>query len=521
MLKKIKVKKEAAWLLLIFLTAIFSRFLFFKESTYFGFDEARDAYTAQAIYHDRDFRLIGPPANAPGLNHGPMYWYLLGPLYFLGNHNPYFVSAVFRILNALGVLVVFWIAKTFFNPLVGFLAAAFFAFSFEQNQYAMYVCHPPLAIFSWLAIFAGAAMLFKNKGKKSWTLPLIFGGAASAFQFELLMVHAFAVVAALLFFLRNKLKTIALSSWAAGIIAALFFLSTYIVSEIKFGFRSFISAFNLLKSGYGVMPAEDTRFSLFLRNFLLLIEDNILPIKGILPALLATALLIFLLLHLKKEPSVKFILLWILGGIFFLPLGGYNAYYVNAGIGVGIIIGFSFLVSKVWAKNKILGVLIITLVLGANFIHTYNQKKDSLIVDLKPQPFMKLADEQRVIEKMYAYAEGGGFTIRATNIPFSIPTVWAYLFENYAQKKFGYLPYWETGPVLGFPGELPKPKQGSTCVRFLLQEPSRGIPGVLIEYNQKEEALFSTVVKEEKIGDFILQTRKSVDKDCHNRRPEE
>jgi len=512
------VKKKKVFLILIFSLALLSRFLIFKESTYFGFDEARDAYTAENIYRLHDLRLIGPPANAPGLFHGPLYWYLLGPLYLLGQGNPYFVSAIFRVLNALGVLTIFGLAQAYFGSLTGFIAAALYAFSFEQNQYAMYVCHPPLAIFSWMAMFGGVIILEKRKNK-FWGLPLLLGGAASAVQFELLMISSLGVALVLLWLLRDKLKKVPWQSWLLAFGTALFFLSTYLLAEIKYGFRSIKSAFSLLKSDYNVMPAEQTKVGLYLKQLTLMFHDNLWPLPDFLLYPSFLSFIVLLLFYARKEKLVRFILIWLSGGIFLSLLGSYNAYYVNAGISLGIILGAAFLLGKLWQKNRLMSLIALASILITNFIFTYRQKPQSLIVDMKPQPYMKLADEERVIDKMYQYAENKGFTIRATNIPFSIPTVWAYLFENYALKKFGYLPYWETGPVLGFPGELPKPTKGSTCTRYLIQEPSRGIPGVLIEYNLKEENIFSTIVKEEKIGDFILQTRQSIDKDCHQKKP--
>jgi len=248
-------------------------------------------------------------------------------------------------------------------------------------------------------------------------------------------------------------------------------------------------------------------------------HDNVWPLPDRLLYFTFLVFVILLIYFARKEKLARYILVWIFGGVFLSLLGSYNAYYVNAGISLGVLMGAAYLLGKLWQKNRFLSLAVFISILTTNLVYTYRQKPYSLIVDIKPQPFMKLADEERIIDKMYGYTEGRGFTIRATNIPFSIPTVWAYLLENYALKKWGYLPYWETGPVLGFPGKLPKPTKGSTCVRFLIQEPSRGIPGVLIEYNLKEENIFSTIVKEEKIGDFILQTRKSKDKDCHNQKP--
>jgi hypothetical protein len=65
------------------------------------------------------------------------------------------------------------------------------------------------------------------------------------------------------------------------------------------------------------------------------------------------------------------------------------------------------------------------------------------------------------------------------------------------------LPYYQTGNTLGFEGNLPEPKDGTTCVRYLLKEPSGGIPKELFEEERRLVAVaifaFSIVVPITKI----------------------
>ncbi|KKQ45847.1 MAG: hypothetical protein US62_C0008G0001, partial [Candidatus Woesebacteria bacterium GW2011_GWA1_37_8] len=55
----------------VFVTAFFVRMINFRESVYFGYDEARDAYESQSIYKNLDLKVIGPPTASSGLHHGP------------------------------------------------------------------------------------------------------------------------------------------------------------------------------------------------------------------------------------------------------------------------------------------------------------------------------------------------------------------------------------------------------------------------------------------------------------------
>lgn len=512
---------KVRWVLvIIFFLAVLIRSIWFTDSVYFGFDEARDAYISQSIYKNFDIKLIGPPANAPNLFHGPFYWYLIGPIHLLSGGDPYLLSIVFRFLNALGVFLVFIIARLYFGNGVGVISALLYAFSFEQNQYAFYTIHPSLTIFSWMFLFWGAGILLRYKKDKNFLgLPLILGGASLAVQFELLMVHAIGAAFAVLILLRRKLEIISRNSLILAVSFSALFLGTYLIRELKYGFVGVQSALMLFNSGYSVMETGDNRVTFYLKKFLLILHDNILPVEGLWLYFFSIILLLPLFIHARKNIAVQLILIWIFAGILLLPLGGYNAYYVNAGLGVGLIIGSGFVLNKLYQKARILGVIVLGAVLIGNFLRVYDQNKNSLIVDLKPQPFMKLSDELKLIDKMYSYSNNQGFTIRVTGIPYRVQTVWAYLLENMTLKKWGYLPYLETGLVEGFPGKLPVPKNGSTCARFLIREPIRGIPQNLIDQDIKEENLFSDLVKEETIGHFTLQTRKSKDPNCHNKKP--
>ncbi|MFH1561169.1 MAG: glycosyltransferase family 39 protein, partial [Patescibacteria group bacterium] len=437
------------------------------------------------------------------------------PLYLISGGNPLFVSVVFRLINALGIILIFYLAKNLFDSKVAFLSALIFAFSFEQNQYAIYVCHPPLVIISHLILFTGAMILLKRKNK-FWGLPLIAIGACSAVQFELLGISALVTAAVIVFLLKDQLKKVSVKSWILAVLSGLFFLSTYLIGELKYGFRSIKSVLALLNSGYQVVPDGESRTVLYLKRLLLLFADNLLPFQGVLLILLTVLIIGAILFWSKKEKSLRLILIWIASCLFLIPLGGYNAYYVNAGIASGVIIAGAFVISKIIVKNKIFGLLVLMLILTSNLTRTIKQKDQSLIVDLKPQPYMKLADEKRLINYIYQYADGRNFTIRLINIPYRIQTVWSYLFNQYGQKVWGYLPLLETGLVDGFPGYLPQPQSGTTCLRFLIQEPTRGISDGLRIQTEKEEDLFSKVIEQKEFGDFRLQVRQARDQNCHN-----
>lgn len=500
--------KNKILLIALVLLALSVRLISFRESIYFGWDEARDAFMSQNIYKNLQLKLIGPPANAPGLFHGPLHWYLVGPMYLIANGDPYVVNIIFRVINALGVVAIFFIAKELFGKRVGYISALIFAFSFEQTQYAMYMGNPSWVVWSWLVMGIWAVLLYK---KNPWGV-LLWAGAASALQFELLEVNALLTAALVTFIFRKQIN---LKYSVKSVAAILIFLSTYIIAEFKFGFRSIKSVISLLQSGYNIIPAGQNKWTLWLGSWEQLFKDNIIPTEKYFIPLLILFLSLFLYLS-YKDKKIRTLWIWILAGLWLVPLGVYNAYYANVGIGLGVILAGVVVINKIWEKSAFLAVMLTLLVIFGNLIRITAQAPQSLILGIKAQPGMILNDETKLIDRMYQISDGRGFTVRATSMPYKIQTTWAYLFDQFGKKKYGYLPYWENGNILDYPGTLPSPIKGTTCLRFSVIEPIRWIPENLIGGDQKEENYFSDISSTENFGKLTLQIRHAKGPNCHN-----
>lgn len=102
-----KEQKIIRYLFLIFVFALVVRFLYFPNDIYFAYDQARDAFVSLKIFSG-DLKIVGPPATFRGVNHGALFYYLFGPFYYLFNSSPVGVAILVRVINALGVFVVFF-----------------------------------------------------------------------------------------------------------------------------------------------------------------------------------------------------------------------------------------------------------------------------------------------------------------------------------------------------------------------------------------------------------------------------
>jgi hypothetical protein len=507
-------KRDFLILFSILIVALCVRFYSFYESTYFGYDEARDAYISQEIYSEGNIKILGPTSFFPGLNHGPLHWYILGPLYVLADGSPFFVSALFRIVNALGVILIFLTATYLFNKQVGFFSSLLYAVSFEQSQYAMYVGNPSLAVFSWLLLFLGAALLLHKKTVLG--LLLIIIGVTTAIQFEIILLYTSIVAAFLIWLLRKSIK-VSLKQLFGLTGLALLLIGNFIVAEIKFGFLQSKTMFSILTEQKTVIEEGQNKVLFYLQSIEQLFHDNGVVVDSkLLFVLIVTGIIITLVWNGRKNISVQIVLVWMFSAVILLPFGAYNAYYTFVGVGIGVIIACSYVVWLVSKQHTTIAIILMSLLIIGNISLVLKQNKNSLIVDIKAQQGMKLTDELQIIDAMYTYAHGDDFTVRVTSMPYKVQTVWSYLFQWYGDKKYGYLPLWENKLIEGYPGFLPMPQKGTTCVRFLVKEPVRGIPEILIHQDEEEENYFSEIESEEKVGLFIIQYRKAKDINCHS-----
>src|SRR3989344_7058097 len=104
-------KKILLILIIILCFGFFLRTMYLpRGSVNFMYDQARDAYAVKEILAGH-LKVLGPPSSSQGLSHGVFYYYLVAPAYLIGGGNPVAVSAWLALVNTLGGLVVFFLAR--------------------------------------------------------------------------------------------------------------------------------------------------------------------------------------------------------------------------------------------------------------------------------------------------------------------------------------------------------------------------------------------------------------------------
>lgn len=501
------------WPAVIFFTAVLIRFLYFPNDIYFGFDQARDAFVAKQILNGH-LKIAGPPTTFEGLNHGGLFYYLYAPFYLIGKGDPAFTAAFLRVVNALGVFLIFVLAKILFNKYVGIIAALLFAASFEQTQFALYFSNPSFAAISVLIMFLGLAILLFSK--KDYGLIIALAGLGLSIQFELLLVYLILPFSLIILIFRKSMPK--LSSTIKLLAATTLFLTlfTFIISEIKFGFRSFHYVLQLLFNGFG--NSLFNKSSLYLFEMGQIVKFNL---TGLTELKLAVALTLFIsfliLLRSDSRKQMIFLSIWffsaamiyILGGNVDLKTTDVIQYQHNVGVSLSLITFVSYLFYILWKRNIFLPLILLMLIIAANLalIEKYNPLGS--MAEFNSQSFMLLSDEKKVLDYIYQDAKGKNFAVKGITLPFYINTTWSYLFEWYGLKKYGYLPVWNGINAAGYPGNLKveDAQDKAPDQRYLIIEPTRGIPGYLISDYLREESYFSDIKKETEIGKFKIQVR--------------
>lgn len=493
-------KVKILLVLLIFLLAIIFRFLYYPQNTYFGFDQARDAFAVREILSGH-LKIVGPPTATGIFHHGVLYYYIFAPFYLFSGGDPVAVSLFLRVLNAAGVFLLFPLVLVLFGEAAAILASFLFAVSFEQTQFALFLNHPSLAVISVLIFYLGLSYwIFK---KRMWGFFVSLFGLGLSIQFEFVETQLIAVFALFFLFFRRSTK-FNVKDILTGLLVFLVPISSFIISEIRHDFIIAKQIPDLLlnsSGGSGFATSSLSKFLFFInRHF----HDNLVANNFVIPfvAILFLITAIKLLMGRIYIKQTIFLSLWFFGGLLAYFFTDNDAYFYNTGTSIGLLVFASFLLLKLFSKSKLLTACILFLIFASNLslITKYNPLGPN--EKINPQKGLLLKDEERVIDFIYQRAEGSDFAINALTMPYNVNTTWSYLFEWYGKGKYGYVPIWGGDGAAGFPGSLQVEKARSKLPskRFLIVEPLEGIPSYLVDSFIKNEEIYATVIEKKRIG---------------------
>ncbi len=493
---------------LIFTVALFVRFLYFPDNINFAYDQARDSFAALDILKG-NFKVVGPPTTAGGnIFHGAGIYYVLAPIYFISGNNPEVAVAIFRVVNALGVFLVFYVGSLIFGKVVGILSAFLFAVSFEQSQYSLFFGHPALGDFTVLIFYLGLTLwIFQNR-PIGFVIALL--GLGLTLQFEdANLTLILSLITYLLIFHKN-LKLLNFKTISLGIVAFLVATSTFILSEIKYHFRMSQALLNIASHLGNNSSFNPVYLITAWERF---IHDNFLANKFLSPFILLFLGICVAVMIKKKDLRVKTIFLstWFLGGMIPHLLNPSFTYYYSPGATVSLLILAAFLICQLFRKNKILATIIFGVIIFSNLSLVISQNYKGPNSDIVIQPGMLTVSQKQVLDFIYQKAEGQTFSVSALTVPLNVKTTWDYLFNWYGAIKYHYLPVW-IGAADGFPGNLRVETNRSKLPnkQFTIIEPTIGIGQRQVEDFYRIENYFTKVIEERSFGTIKVQERERI-----------
>jgi len=433
----------------------------------FGHDQARDAYRIRSIVKDKDFKLLGPETDIPGVHHGPLFYYLVALPYVLFKGDPRAPVILVIFINLLGVpLIYFTSLKIFKNRLVALLSSLLYTFSYEVFEVSRWLSNPSPSLITLLLFFLGL-WLWIERDKRWWLFTSI--GLGLSIQFQFVFVYLFGLAVLIFFLFCPKVKS---GEWLRLLLALFLILSSFVIAEFKFKFMTtkvLVSFVSIQKSHF--LPIVEY-FDHYLNSLARTLIDNIFAWNTVFALFLFLFAIFYLYKYVEKSEkrALDFTVLWFFSTapLYAFSIGTVFTTYLNMGIALASFVLLARFIEKLISrKNFLLGLTLLTLSFAGNSTLILPTFKRGTTLSA-PSKSHYLKNEKRVVDYMYREANGQPFSFCSVTAPLFNNVVWSYVFETYGEAKYGYLPFW-SGPTQEEFDYLPPDKE-HVNLRFLLVE---------------------------------------------------
>jgi len=509
-------------LLTIYLLAVAVRLYVVRDYNFpFWFDVGRDAAVSREILEKPDLKIQGP--NASGTNdtvyHGVFYYYLIGPLYTLFGGNPQLVLATLIFLTSLSVVPIYLLAfELSERKSAGFLAAILYCFCFDAIRGNTWLSNPIIASATIPLFFYLLWRLFfkfkkTNKlAKKEITTLAPWFALVLGLTHQAVILYATlwgVVVFAFLYAFEDKKFRQSLSLkliFRSGFVYLLT-VSSMILAQLK-AWQAGIFNLGALKE-YASWP--DTGLGVVwgtLQLYLNKLAQDSLPTYPVLGLLLVIAVFGFILKLPKNKKT--FLLLALASPLFLLGWHYRNMYHSFLGLEAIIVVAIAIFITSLPRKALSAGLQIgiIALFLLSNLNEAQAELEQKRTKYFLPQGAY-LADQLQLLDETYKIANGQEFTISSVTNPFGYNTLWAYLYDWYGQRTYGYKPKYFGPDQAGlFGAELLERTMQPAETHFSIYDPGDGIPIWLVqEFAHKQDVDVGSASAEMKFGTLKIEVR--------------
>ncbi|MDO8486991.1 MAG: glycosyltransferase family 39 protein [Candidatus Curtissbacteria bacterium] len=473
----------------------------------FTYDQARDAFFAQSITKGH-LKIVGPPSDIPGFFHGPLFYYVISPFYFLGSGDPQVVLIEMILINLL-VLIPLWqlTQKLFKNTSISIVALILYAVSFEAVSYARWISNPSLAVPA-IAFFYLGLWQIVHKQKGGWVMTFLALGLA--IQTQIFLVYL--ILSALVTLAIANVRYFPRKEMLLGASGFLFLISSFAVAELKFKFQGIKGAADFFAGNIGAKTALDTQLMEYLKKWQEQLSNNLFPQSGPISVILGLAIISFAIYLAKTDKKIRkpllFLLILLFANIPIFIVSSFSSYYITLGSLIPLLVLTAYFLHRVSLFSKYAFVLIIGAIILTNSLTVFEKNQKGSVL-FRIQDGMIFKDEMALVKKTYEISPVQRFSINAVTNPLYIPTTWAYLYQLYAKQNNLLLPHFHGNTASTFPGIEVFPRSGEiTKTEFTIIEPSldRQWPH-WIQKTTEEDNLRKPISYEVNIGHFQLLVR--------------
>ncbi len=285
----------------------------------FDVDISRDFFLIKEIVTAKPVTLIGSHTSVGGVFHGPLWYYLNVPAFFVSSGNPILIGWFWWGLSILTLVVFFFVTQKLFNTFTAALATLLYsANSIINPVYGLKMFFPPYGAVLLSPVFFYLFLKYLNN-KKAKYLALALLTLGFTVQFEI--AFGIPVLALTILFLTFFLFKKGLLKHLLVLPIILLPLSTFILFDLRHNFLQVRSILNYVQSQLG-----KHQFSLFIflvekikgilsDTFFLLTQDNRFLSW-------VYSVLFFILIFKIKSPARKiyFLFLYFYLGYWFIHL---------------------------------------------------------------------------------------------------------------------------------------------------------------------------------------------------------
>lgn len=220
------------FLILIVFNVFLSAYWLFQGDIHYDVDVSRDFLVIEDIVENRHLTLLGPRSGAiPGIFHGPLWFYVNLPTFFISGGNPILVGWFWWGLSIIFLWIVFLVARKLFDVKIALLSVLLFSVNSIVNPSIglKNFYNPYGAVFLFPLFFLSFQQYIINSRLKYLIFALFILGLIIQFQMAFGIPILLAVTALLGYLLVKKKRLFHFLSYFILLIP----LSTFIIFDIK------------------------------------------------------------------------------------------------------------------------------------------------------------------------------------------------------------------------------------------------------------------------------------------------